>query len=511
MKTPDGVLGRILVRTREHVLVRRREMPIDRILVTAPTPTGRRLFGPAISRPGQVNVIAEFKRRSPSRGVIREDLHPVSVAQAYEIAGAAALSVLTEEQFFGGSMEDLREARAATLLPTLSKDFVVDPYQIWDAWYAGADAVVLIVAALEDAELKHLLATAEEAGVEALVEVHDAAELQQALAAGARIVGVSNRDPTTMAVDPEIALSLAPLVPDDVVAVAQSGIRGPGDVRRLRDAGYDAVLVGEHLMSEADPGKALEAMIRESSALRWAGRADRAGTRVYVKICGITRVDDALAAAREGADAVGLVFSPGSPLRVDTGTARRISAALPPFVLRVGVFRDASREELARTVDDVGLDVLQLEGREPPETLEGLPGRVLKVVPVGPAFDPVHALRYEGFADGIVLDARGPASGPAPGGLGAFDWSRAREVREKVSFLMLAGGLTPDNVAKAVSAVRPDAVDVSSGVESAPGLKDPAKVRAFVHAVARATGRGPAGPRGRRLPRLAGDPDIGQD
>ena len=251
MKTAEGVLGRIVARTRERVLARRREMPLDRILVTAPTPTGRRPFAPAISRPGQVNVIAEFKRRSPSRGVIREDLHPVRVAQAYEIAGAAALSVLTEEQFFGGTMEDLREARAATLLPTLCKDFVVDPYQVWDAWHAGADAVLLIVAALEDAELE--AAPVHGRGSRASrpwSRSTTSSELRRALRGGARIVGVNNRDLTTMAVDLETSLSLAPRVPDDVVAVAESGIRGAGDVRRLRDAGYDAVLVGEHLMSE---------------------------------------------------------------------------------------------------------------------------------------------------------------------------------------------------------------------------------------------------------------------
>ena len=491
MKAAEGVLGRIVARTRERVLSRRREMPLDRIIVTAPTPAGRRPFAPAISRPGQVNVIAEFKRRSPSRGVIREDLHPVTVAQAYEVAGAAALSVLTEEQFFGGTMEDLREARAATLLPTLSKDFVVDPYQVWDAWYAGADAVLLIVAALEDRELEQLLATATEAGLDALVEVHDARELRRALRAGARIVGVNNRDLTTMAVDLETSLSLAPLVPDDVVAVAESGIRGPGDVRRLRDAGYDAVLVGEHLMSERDPGKALETIIRESSARRWSGRANRAGTRVFVKVCGITTVDDALLAARAGADAVGLVFWPGSPRRVDLETARRISAALPPFVLRVGVFVDAPRAELETAAREVGLDVLQLHGQEAPEDLSGLPRRVVKAVPVGPGFVAESALRYAGAADGILLDSR-PSGASPPGGTGTtFDWSLAREVREKVPFLVLAGGLTPDNVGRALTAVRPDAVDVSSGVESAPGHKDPAKVRAFLDAVAR-TARGPA-------------------
>ncbi|HEX6737661.1 MAG TPA: bifunctional indole-3-glycerol-phosphate synthase TrpC/phosphoribosylanthranilate isomerase TrpF [Vicinamibacteria bacterium] len=478
----SSILDRIVGRTRESVLERRRTFPIDRMQRSAPTPTGRRPFLPAVSRPGQVNIIAEFKRRSPSRGVIREDLHPVSVAQAYEVAGACALSILTEEQFFGGSLDDLREARAATLLPALRKDFVVDPYQVWEAWYAGADAVLLIVAALSDGELRTLHQTAQEVGVEALVEVHDERELARALKVGARLVGVNSRDLRTMTVRLETALELAERIPDDVVAVAESGIRGPGDVRRLRDAGYDAFLIGEHLMLQSDPGAALEELVNESQVQRWPGRAARQGSRVAVKICGITSVEDGLMAARAGADAVGLVFWPKSPRAVELETARRIAAALPPFVLRVGVFVDAERETMARIADAVGLDVLQLHGDEPPPALAGLPRRAIKAVRVGAGFDPQDALRYEGHAHGILLDTK--VEGGAPGGTGqAFDWTQVRAVREGASFLMLAGGLDAENVRRALTAVRPDAVDVSSGVESAPGRKDAAKVRAFIEAV----------------------------
>jgi indole-3-glycerol phosphate synthase/phosphoribosylanthranilate isomerase len=476
-----GVLGRILARTRERVDERRREFPLRRLQGSAPTPGGaRRSFAAALGRPG-VNVIAEFKRRSPSRGVIREDLHPVKVAQAYEVAGAAALSVLTEEQFFGGSLDDLKEARAATLLPVLRKDFIVDPYQIWEAWYAGADAVLLIVAALGDRELATLQATAREIGLDALVEVHDREELARALAVGARLVGVNNRDLRTMEVTLQTALDLAAEIPDEVTAVVESGIKGPGDLRRLRDAGYDAFLIGEHLMGAADPGRALEDLIRESSMRRWPGRASRRAARVAVKVCGITTVEDGLAVARLGADAVGLVFSPQSARWVDRDKARQISRALPPFVLRVGVFVDAPTEAVARTAEEVGLDVLQLHGRESPEDVARLPRRVIKAVRVGEDFTAEDALRYEGHAAGILLDAW---SNGRPGGTGqAFDWSRAREVREKASFLGLAGGLTPENVHRAMTAVRPDLVDVSSGVESSPGRKDPEKVRAFIEAV----------------------------
>jgi indole-3-glycerol phosphate synthase/phosphoribosylanthranilate isomerase len=481
-RSASSILDRIVARTRESVLQRRRTLPVERMQRSAPTPTGRRPFLPAVSRAGQVNIIAEYKRRSPSRGVIREDLHPVSVAQAYEVAGACALSILTEEQFFGGSLDDLREARAATLLPVLRKDFVVDPYQIWEAWYAGADAVLLIAAALSDAELRTLHQTAREVGVEALVEVHDQWELERALDVGAGLVGVNSRDLRTMTVRLETALELAGQIPDEVVAVAESGIRGPGDVRRLRDAGYDAFLIGEHLMLQPDPGAALEELLSESSIQRWPGRAARQGSRVAVKICGITSVEDGLLAARSGADAVGLVFWPRSPRAVEVETARRIAAALPPFVLRVGVFVDAEPQDIARIAEAVGLDVLQLHGEEPPEALAALPRRVIKAVRVGEGFRPEDALRYEGHASGILLDTK--VEGGAPGGTGqAFDWTQVRPVRESASFLMVAGGLTPENVRRALTAVRPDAVDVSSGVESAPGRKDPDKVRAFIEAV----------------------------
>lgn len=489
MSEAGGVLDRIVARTREAVQERRRRMPLERLQRSAPTPTGRRSFVQAISAPGRVNVIAEFKRRSPSRGVLREDLHPVNAAQAYEVGGAAALSVVTEEHFFGGSLDDLREARGATLLPTLRKDFVVDPYQVWEAWYAGADAVLLIVAALSDRELRELLEVTARVGLDALVEVHDAAELQRALAAGARLIGVNNRDLRTLEVSLDTALDLAPLIPDGVVAVTESGIRGPGELRMLREAGYDAFLIGEHLMLAADPGGALESLIRDSAGSRWPARAARRGRRVSVKVCGITSVEDGLMAVEAGADAVGLVLWPESRRAVDLSRARAISEALPPFVLRVGVFVDAPPAEMARAAEEVGLDVLQLHGEEPPESLAGLPRRVVKAVRVGPGFTPQQALRYLGQAAGLLLDTRLPHADAPPGGTGKpFDWMLVREVREQAGWLALAGGLTAENVGRALRTVRPDAVDVSSSVESSPGRKDATKVRAFVDAVRKTSG-----------------------
>jgi indole-3-glycerol phosphate synthase len=271
MTVGADVLGRIVARTRERLQEKKRLFPIERVLASAPTPGTRRPFARALADRRSVNVIAEFKRHSPSRGAVREDLHPVYVAQGYEIAGAAALSVLTEEEFFGGSIVDLQEARAATLLPTLRKDFIVDAYQVKEAWIAGADALLLIVAVLADLELRKLHEAATELGLEVLVEVHDRAELVRALSAGARVIGVNNRDLRTLEVRLETSLELIEAIPDEVVAVAESGIRCGADVRRLRDAGFDAFLIGEHLMTAPDPGEALETLLREAQPARPAG------------------------------------------------------------------------------------------------------------------------------------------------------------------------------------------------------------------------------------------------
>jgi len=265
MSESGGVLEEIVARTRERVAEESALRPVDELQFFAALAPPPRSFADALARSGAVNVIAEHKRRSPSRGAIREDLEPADVARGYEKAGAAALSVLTDEPFFGGRIEHLVAARAATGVPVLRKDFVVDPWQVWEARAAGADAVLLIAAALEDDELSSLLALAGEAGLDALVEVHDRGELDRALGAGARVVGVNNRNLKTLEVSLDTAVSLSPAIPDDVVAVAESGIRTGDDIRRLREAGFAAFLIGERLMSAPDPGAALRSLLEESA------------------------------------------------------------------------------------------------------------------------------------------------------------------------------------------------------------------------------------------------------
>ena len=230
------------------------------------------------------------------------------------------------------------------------------------------------------------------------------------------------------------------------------------------------------------------------SARRSLHDAAREG-RLLVKICGITSLADARLASDAGADAVGFVFWFMSPRRVSPERAAQIARELPGSVLRVGVFVDAPRDEMARVADSVGLDLLQLHGNEPPEALVGLPRPALKAVRVGKGFTQEEAVRHTDRAAGIVVDTRLPGDTQILGGTGLpFDWSLIKGLADRVPFLMLAGGLGPSNVAEAIRSVRPHGVDVSSGVESLPGRKDPAKVRAFVEAArAAASGRGREG------------------
>jgi len=206
--------------------------------------------------------------------------------------------------------------------------------------------------------------------------------------------------------------------------------------------------------------------------------------RLLVKVCGITSPEDACAAVEAGADAVGLVFWPGSPRVVSPGSARRISDVVPPSIVRVGVFVDARAEEIARTVEAAGLDLVQLHGHEPPELIQALPRRAWKALRVGSGLTASDLAPWSAAA-GVLLDTRVEGR---PGGTGrVFDWALASPLRERIGFLVLAGGLDAGNVARAVLALRPDGVDVSSGVESNPGRKDPAKLRAFVDAARRAS------------------------
>jgi indole-3-glycerol phosphate synthase len=254
------ILDDILAETRRSVAAAKERDPQGRLeerAAAAPPPRG---FAAAL-KGERIACIAEIKRRSPSAGWIRQGAVAAEVATTYAEAGAAALSVLTDGPFFGGGLADLQAARAAVHLPLLRKDFVVDPYQVVEARAAGADAILLIVSALDDATLAALHAEAARWQLDVLVEAHDGEEVERALALGARVVGINHRDLRTFKMDMTLAERLRPRIPSDRVVVAESGIRTAEDVRRMRSAGVDAILVGENLMRSPDPGAALRALL----------------------------------------------------------------------------------------------------------------------------------------------------------------------------------------------------------------------------------------------------------
>lgn len=259
--TLPTILEKIITRTWKDLALRQRVIPMREVHRAAKDAPPCRDFTGALRVPG-LSLIAEVKRASPSQETIRADLDPGALARTYADHGAAALSVLTDAPFFHGSLDDLRTARAAVSLPVLRKDFIVDPYQVYEARAAGADAVLLITAALDDPTLYDLHTLAGMLGMAALVEVHDAEELERALAVEPAVVGINNRDLHTFEVRLETTERLRPHIPEDVIVVAESGVQRAADAQRLQRAGVDAVLVGTALVSAPDPGRKVEALLR---------------------------------------------------------------------------------------------------------------------------------------------------------------------------------------------------------------------------------------------------------
>jgi indole-3-glycerol phosphate synthase len=256
----DDLLSRLVLQARQDLQRRRHLSGLDQ-LERAAAAYEPRDFAAALRTPG-LAVIAEMKQRTPSMGVLSEDYRPADLAHAYAEGGAAAISVLTHMAGFGGRPEHVKSVRAATGLPILRKDFITDPYEVAEARASGADAVLLIAAALDPAQLGLLLATARSRGIAALVEVHDESEAATAMSSGAEIIGVNHRDLRTFAVDLSLTERLRRIIPASVTVVAESGIHSAADARRMRDAGADAILVGEELMRAPDPA----ARIRELTA-----------------------------------------------------------------------------------------------------------------------------------------------------------------------------------------------------------------------------------------------------
>ena len=489
MSDPErmNILDRI-VRTKRDEVRALRSVRAELARAARSAPPARDFPSALRGSSGNVAIIAEVKRRSPGAGSIREDLDPADLAADYGRSGASAISVLTDRTYFGGDLDDLRRVRARVPRPVLRKDFLVDPVQLDESRAAGADAVLLIVRILGDPLLGELLRGAQALGMAALVEVHDAGELERALAAGADVVGINNRDLSTFRSSVAVTLELVRRIPPDVVVISESGLATREDLATVGAAGADAVLMGEALLRSPRPGDAV-------AALTGVPRGPRAAAPVpEVKICGITRPADGRLAAQAGATYVGTVLTPGFSRSVDIPTARSVveAAGLPLVILLV----DPTLDQAVAAARDTGASVVQLHGREDPETVARLsasgPWTVWKAAPVRDAADAQSALdRYGDAADGLLFDGWHEK---LPGGTGTrFPWRTLAGIRDRFApgqRFVAAGGLNPDNVAEAVSILRPHVVDASSGVERRLGVKDPAKVHGFVRA-ARGNGGDP--------------------
>jgi indole-3-glycerol phosphate synthase/phosphoribosylanthranilate isomerase len=461
---PQGILGEIVRRKRADVAERLGETSLADLRAQA-RPTGRSLAA-ALETPG-ARFIMEVKRASPSAGAIRAGADPRSVARAYGPA-ADAISVLTDTPYFGGSLADLAAVREAYDGPILCKDFMIDPRQVPEARLHGADAILVMLSVLGDEEARAMLAEAERLGMDSLVEAHDEEEVRRAVALGARIVGINNRDLGTLNVDLATTERLAPLIPSDRVVVSESGIASRSDAERLAPHA-DAFLVGSSLMAAEDPAAAARALA--------FGR---------VKLCGVTNRDDLRLAARSGASFAGLILVPGTPRAVSLAEAEAVAAGaeLP----LVGVFRNAAVQTVKDAAERLDLAAVQLHGEEDEDYIASLRGllpertEIWAAAPVADCVPPPRA-----GADRTLFDT---AVNGRSGGTGApFDWSLI-EGREEVSSAVLAGGLNPANV-RSAARIGAYALDVCSGVEAQPGRKDPARVAALFES-ARLPARGEA-------------------
>jgi len=454
------VLDEILVHKRAEVAGRKAQVSAESLLARC-SRTERSLR--AALQAGKPGFLLEIKTASPSEGVLRADSDVEAVVESYA-RHADAVSVLTDQRFFGGSLERLAVVRHRLPQPLLCKDFILEPYQVVEARAHGADAILLILAAVPDATWRECAAAADRLGMEVLTEVHDLAEAHRAIALGAHLIGINNRNLRTLEVSPGTVAQIAPLIPAGCPVVAESGIRSRDQVRALSGMA-DAFLIGTALMREADVDAAVRRLVY--------GRT---------KVCGLTRAEDARAALRAGATHGGLIFVPASPrcLGRDQAAAVRAGAGLE----WVGVFEDQDAARVAETASGLGLDAVQLHGAEGPEAVAALRRllpetcQIWKAVPASRQLP----LRADTGADRILLDAHHGGSG-AP-----FDWTLLDDYAE-LNEAVLAGGLGPMNVTRA-AALGTYALDASSRLESAPGRKDPARLASFFSARRRLPGRG---------------------
>mgnify|MGYP000893865917 CR=1 FL=1 len=436
----------------------------------------------AALRQQDFNFICEVKKASPSKGIIAEHFPYLDIAKEYEVAGAAAISVLTEPDFFKGDKKNLQEIASTVKIPVLRKDFIIDEYQIYQAKVWGASAILLICACLDVPTLTKFRKLADSLGLSSLVEAHDEVEVQMAIDCGARIIGVNNRNLKDFTVDVQNSVRLRNLVEDDVIFVSESGLETPEDIQVLRDNNIGVALMGETFMRSPNKVEKLAYLY---------------GSTYYtpkVKMCGISKVETIPAVVEAKPNYMGLVFAPSKrQVTVDQakilveelhkGCAKKYGSDTEPdkndTIKTVGVFVNETVDNLVTIANEANLDAVQLHGDEDETFIQSLKERtnveVWKAVQIRSAAD-VEAW-IDSSADMILFDAYHKDE---RGGTGeVFDWSSLDEFERP---FMLAGGIDSTNVARAIRTVRPYGIDTSSGIETN-GVKDDEKITAFTKIV----------------------------
>ena len=436
----------------------------------------------AALRQQDFNFICEVKKASPSKGIIAEHFPYLEIAKEYEVAGAAAISVLTEPDFFKGDKTYLQEIASTVKIPVLRKDFIIDEYQIYQAKVWGASAILLICACLDVPTLTKFRELADSLGLSSLVEAHDEHEVQMAIDCGARIIGVNNRNLKDFTVDVQNSVRLRNLVQDDVIFVSESGLETPEDIQVLRDNNIGVALMGETFMRSPNKIEKLAYLY---------------GPTYYtpkVKMCGISKVETIPAVVEAKPDYMGLVFA-SSKRQVTVDQAKTLVEELhkqytkrynngaeqsnDDEIKTVGVFVNETLENLVSIAKEANLDAVQLHGDEDEAFIQSLKERtnveVWKAVQIRSAADAEAWI--DSSADMLLFDAYHKDE---RGGTGeVFDWTSLDEFERP---FMLAGGIDGTNVARAIRTVRPYGIDISSGIETN-GVKDDEKIKAFTNIV----------------------------
>ena len=496
------ILDRIVEATKIRVAQEKQvETPeaVKAVALALPSDTGFPFE--AALRQQDFNFICEVKKASPSKGIIAEHFPYLDIAKEYEVAGAAAISVLTEPDFFKGDKKYLQEIASTVKIPVLRKDFIIDEYQIYQAKVWGASAILLICACLDVPTLTRFRELADSLGLSSLVEAHDEYEVQMAIDCGARIIGVNNRNLKDFTVDVQNSVRLRNLVEDDVIFVSESGLETPKDIQVLRDNNIGVALMGETFMRSPNKVEKLAYLY---------------GPTYYtpkIKMCGISKVETIPAIVEAKPDYMGLVFAPSKrqvtveqgktlvdelhkqyektygevtvPMNTDTAQDSQDSQEFVQGnsnfekIKTVGVFVNETLENLLKIAEVVNLDVIQLHGDEDETFIQSLKEctnvEVWKAVQVRSAADAEKWI--DSSADMLLFDAYHKDE---RGGTGeVFDWSSLDEFERP---FMLAGGMDSTNVARAIRTVRPYGIDISSGIETE-GVKDDEKIKAFTNIV----------------------------